>query len=80
LDILNDAVASLRLNTLFAHREVEELRNEVRWGIDNSLIKSGSRHRCARVKLACDASRGGRDWEIRPGCRSIWDWLDVHEQ
>jgi hypothetical protein len=77
---LNRVVTSLLRSPLFADRNFKQLHNEVRLGIDNSLIKLGCRHRCGRKNLACDVSKGGRDWEIRPECRSFWDWLDVPEE
>jgi hypothetical protein len=78
-EILDRAVASLRQSTLFADKYSEELRNELCLGIDNSLVELGCRRRCGRAKMACVASEGGPDWEVRPEYRSFWDWLGVSE-
>jgi hypothetical protein len=51
--ILNLAVASLRRSTFFANKKFNALQKELRWGINNCLIKLGCRHRCGRAKLAC---------------------------
>jgi hypothetical protein len=79
LAALHSAVTCLRQSSLFANGEFEELRNEVRWGIDNSLIRLGTRHRCCRTEIARPQFEGGPDWVVRPAYRSFWEWLELPE-
>jgi len=51
LIFLHYAVTSLLRSPFFADRKFAQLQDEVRFGINNSLIKLGCRHRCGRKKI-----------------------------
>jgi hypothetical protein len=73
------AARSLFRTGRYADKSEENLLEELRSAVDNELIQRNSVWRCGcKVQLSVEG-QSGKEWEIRQGCRSFWEWLDEPE-